>query len=86
MKQGQTTALKAERQAALSIVTAFISVLLLVQLWLLTGAVEGLLANHGEIAFPATVVSGLCTACSWGLWRLVSRRFLFLSSDRAESP
>ena len=38
---------------------ALIAVLLLVQMWLLTAALESLLAGHREAALPAAIVSAV---------------------------
>ena len=67
--------LRQQRNTVLSLVTAFVIVLLLVQLWLLVGAVEGALGGEGAIAFPASLASGLCFLGVWQLWRRVRYRF-----------
>ncbi|MGH7964099.1 MAG: DUF6755 family protein [Candidatus Binatia bacterium] len=59
-----------QRDTTLSLVLAFVIVLLLVQLWLLVEAVEGDASGAGAIAVPATLASGLCFLGAWGLWRL----------------
>lgn len=44
---------------------ALIAVLLIVQMWLLTAALEAFLAGHHETALPAAVLSGvLFLACA----------------------
>lgn len=59
----------AQRDTVLSLVMAFVIVLLLVQLWLLVEAIEGQMSQRGTIILPATVASGFCcVAASW-LWR-----------------
>lgn len=63
-----------QRDTALSLVTAFVVVFLLVQLWLLVGAVEGALAGEGGIILPATLASGLCFLGAWWLWRTLPWR------------
>jgi len=60
-----------QRNTALSLVMAFVIVLLLVQLWLLVEAVEGYLGGAGAIAVPAAIASGLCSLGIWGLWRVL---------------
>jgi hypothetical protein len=65
----------AQRDTALSLVTAFVVVLLLVQLWLLVGTLEGSLGGEGTIAFPATLASGLCFLSAWQLWRMLPQKF-----------
>lgn len=58
-----------QRDTVLSLVMAFVIVLLLVQLWLLVEAVEGQMGQSGTIILPAAVASGFCClAASW-LWR-----------------
>jgi len=57
----------AQRDTTLSLVTAFVVILLLLQLWLLVGTLEGSLDGEGTIAFPATLVSGLCFLGAWQL-------------------
>jgi hypothetical protein len=41
---------------------SLIAVLLIVQMWLLTAALESFLAGHDEGALPAAIVSGLIAA------------------------
>jgi len=64
----------AQRNTVLSLVTAFVVTLLLVQLWLLTGAVEGAMGGEGTILLPATFASGLCFIGAWRLWFMLQRR------------
>lgn len=61
------------RNAALALVTAFVIVLLLVQLWLLVEAVAGHLGGAGIIVGPATLASGFCFLAACWLWRTMSR-------------
>ncbi len=64
-----SSTLRAQRSAVVSMVTAFIVVLLLIQLWLLVETIEGHLGGVGALVAPATFASGLCfMAASW-LWR-----------------
>lgn len=52
---------------------ALIAVLIVVQMWLLTAALEAALAGHDDAALPAAIASGvLCAACVL-LFRFVSR-------------
>lgn len=51
---------------------ALIAVLLIVQIWLLTAALESFLAGHHEGALPAALVSGLIAAAAFGLYLFVS--------------
>lgn len=60
-----------QRNTTLSLVMAFVIVLLLVQLWLLVEAVEGYLSGAGTIAVPAAFASGLCSLGTWWLWRVL---------------
>ena len=56
---------------------SLIAVLLIVQMWLLTAALESFLAGHREAALPAAVFSGLiCVTCV--------ALFLFISKVDAE--
>ena len=64
--------LRQQHNTVLSLVTAFVIVLLLVQFWLLVGAVEGALGGEGAIACPASLASGLCFLGVWQLWRRLS--------------
>jgi hypothetical protein len=50
---------------------ALISVLLIVQMWLVTAALESFLAGHYEVAVPAAVISGLVFAACAGLYYFV---------------
>jgi hypothetical protein len=50
---------------------ALISVLLVVQMWLVTAALESFLAGHVEGALPAALISGLLFAACAGLYYFV---------------
>ena len=50
---------------------ALIAVLLVVQMWLLTAALESHLAGHQETAVPAAAVSALLFAACLGLYLFV---------------
>lgn len=52
---------------------ALIAVLLIVQMWLLTAALESHLAGHYETALPAALVSGVLFLASLGLFLFVDR-------------
>ena len=56
---------------------ALIAVLLVVQMWLLTAALESYLAGHHETALPAALVSGVLFLACLGL-------FLFVDAVDAE--
>jgi len=53
---------------------ALIILLVIVQIWLLSAALEALLAGHTETALPATVFSGVlflgCVALTAFVWRV----------------
>ena len=57
---------------------ALVAVLLIVQMWLLTAALEGFLAGHYETALPAAIASGVLFLASVGL-------YLFVEGVDAES-
>jgi predicted Co/Zn/Cd cation transporter (cation efflux family) len=58
-------------------VLALLALLLVVQIWLLSAALESFLGGHAETALPAAIVSGVLFAGCCGL-------FLFLRGvDRA---
>jgi hypothetical protein len=61
--------LRQQRHTVLALVMAFVSVLLLVQLWLLVQAIEGTAKGESTIVFPVTLTSGLCFLGAWRLWR-----------------
>ena len=50
---------------------ALIAILLIVQMWLLTAALETLLAGHPETALPAALVSGVIFLACCGLFLFV---------------
>lgn len=50
---------------------ALIAILLIVQMWLLTAALESYLAGHHEGALPALIVSGLLFLACVGLYLFV---------------
>ena len=52
---------------------ALIAVLLIVQMWLLTAALESLLAGHREAALPAAIVSGVLFAGCLALYLFLNR-------------
>ena len=51
---------------------ALIAILLIVQMWLLSAALEAFLAGHHEGALPAAVLSGLITGGCAALFLFVS--------------
>jgi hypothetical protein len=50
---------------------ALIAILLIVQMWLLTAALETLLAGHPETALPAALVSGVIFLACCGLFLFI---------------
>ena len=50
---------------------SLIAVLLVVQMWLLTAALESYLAGHHETALPAAIVSAVLFAACLGLYLFV---------------
>jgi Family of unknown function (DUF6755) len=50
---------------------ALITVLLIVQMWLLTATLEAFLGGHREAALPSAVASGLLALACFGLYRFV---------------
>lgn len=50
---------------------ALIAVLLIVQMWLLTAALESDLAGHHEVVWPAAIISALIFAACGGLYLFV---------------
>lgn len=52
---------------------ALIVILLIVQMWLLTAALEAFLAGHRETAFPAAIISGVIFLACLGLYLFVDR-------------
>lgn len=68
-----------ERRALVAIdgALAMLAVLLIVQMWLLTAALEAFLAGHGETSLPGAIVSGVLFAGCIGLYlfiRAIDRR------------
>jgi len=52
---------------------SLIAVLLIVQIWLLSAALESFLAGKHQTALPAAVFSGLMFLVCFGLYRFVDR-------------
>ena len=52
---------------------ALIVVLLMVQVWLLSAALEAYLAGHRDAALPAAIASGVLFAICLGLYLMVER-------------
>jgi hypothetical protein len=58
---------------AIDAAMALIMLLVIVQIWLLSAALEALLAGHTETALPAALFSGILFLCSVALTLFVSR-------------
>ena len=52
---------------------ALIVVLLMVQVWLLTAALEAYLSGHRDAALPAAIASGVLFAICLGLYVMIER-------------
>jgi hypothetical protein len=52
---------------------ALIAILLIVQMWLLTATLEGFLAGHHQLAFPATILSSVLFAACFALYAFIGR-------------
>ena len=52
---------------------ALVVILLMVQMWLLTAALENFLAGHRETAMPAAFISGILFLVCVGLYVLVDQ-------------
>jgi len=52
---------------------ALITILLIVQMWLLTATLESYLAGHHEVALPGAIVSGVIFLICAGLYLFVRR-------------
>ncbi len=61
------------RLTAITGAMSLITVLLIVQIWLLSAALESYLAGHHETALPAAVFSGLLFLICFGLYIFVRR-------------
>ena len=69
-----------KRRGAIDAAMVLVIVLLMVQMWLLTAALESFLAGHAEVALPAFATSLVLFAACVALYRLVIRL------DRAPEP
>jgi hypothetical protein len=75
---------RTRRRVAIDAVMFFVIVVLMVQMWLLTAALESYLAGHTEVVLPAFLASlGLFAACA-ALYVLVLR--LDRAPDRDTPP
>ena len=76
MEQSETTAGAATRRhraTAMDGAIALIAILLIVQMWLLTAALENLLAGHAAGALAAAIVSALLFAGNLALYLFIER-------------
>lgn len=64
---------KRQGLAAMDGALVLMAVLLMVQMWLLTAALESLLAGYRDEALPAAIVSVVLTFICWGLYRLLRK-------------
>ena len=58
---------RAQQMTVIDGMLAFVSILLVLQLWLLTATMESYLGGDYSVILPAAVVSGLCLALNLGL-------------------
>lgn len=61
------------RRVGIDAVMFFVIVVLMVQMWLLTAALESYLAGHQEVALPAFLASLVLSVACAGLYVLVVR-------------
>ena len=61
------------RATAMDGAIALIAILLIVQMWLLTAALENLLAGHAAGALPAAIVSALLFGGNLALYLFIER-------------
>ena len=66
-------ATRRRRATAMDGAIALIAILLIVQMWLLTAALENLLAGHAAGALPAAIVSGVLFAACLALYLFLER-------------
>ena len=60
------------RITALDGALALIIILLIVQIWLLSAALDAYLAGHREAALPAAIVSGILFLICFGLFLMIN--------------
>ena len=63
--------MRRQEKTILSIVMAFLAVILLGQLWLMVGVLEAYLVQDVYVGLPAALASGLCFLTSLWLLRFV---------------
>ena len=67
---------------AIDALTSLIVILLVIQIWLLSAALDAFLAGHRETALPAAVVSGILFAGCCAMYGFVRRVDRDTRSDR----
>jgi len=67
---------------AIDAITALIVILLVVQIWLLSAALDAFLAGQKETALPAAIVSGILCAGCFAMYGFVRRVDQDARSDR----
>jgi predicted Co/Zn/Cd cation transporter (cation efflux family) len=67
---------------AIDAITALIVILLVIQLWLLSAALDAFLAGHTETALPAAIVSAILCAGCFAMYGFVRRVDQDARSDR----
>ena len=60
------------RLTAIDGALALIIILLIVQIWLLSAALEAYLAGHRDAALPAAIVSGILFLICFGLFLMIN--------------
>ena len=75
-----STQARRRRRSAIDAAMVMVILLLMVQMWLLTAALESVLAGHHDVALPGFLASVVLFAACAGLYRLVVRL------DRAPEP
>ena len=73
MRNPRTLAPQKRNLTAIDGVLVLIGTLLIIQMWLLTAALESFLAGHHEGAAAAAVISGLIFLACAGLYHFVGR-------------
>ena len=63
---------------------AFIVILLMVQIWLLSATLDAYLSGHCEVALPGALVSGVLFAVCAGLYLFVHRLEASAKNDESE--
>lgn len=80
------TAARRRRRVAIDAAMFFVIVLLAVQMWLLTAALESFLAGHTEVALPAFLVSAVLFSACVALYVLVVRLDRAPEADERREP